>query len=165
MSPKVILATLVIFCTGFFAGVMFPRHGLHTPKPGMTSNTGLAGGLPLPNERRILALRQFTEDMDLTTDQRERIESHIQNSQERTRVLWDLVSPEVQEEFKRLRSDVVSELSPEQRKRFEERSRRYRRERARENATNAPGAPSQPPLSLDRPLSPPPLEPVSLQPQ
>lgn len=145
ISGKVILATLVIFCTGFFAGVLFPRHMGRPPSP---PPLGSQPSLPLPNERRIAALRQFTEDMDLTPAQRERIEGHIQDSQERTRVLWDLVSPEVQEEFRRLRSDVVKELTPEQRKRFEERSRRYRRDRARESATNAPAsipiAPSDP---------------------
>ena len=45
-------------------------------------------------------------------------------------MLWDLVGPEVQEEFKRLRTAIVQELNPSQRKQFEEKSRRYRRERS-----------------------------------
>lgn len=147
---KVILATLVIFCTGFFAGVLFPRRGPQS----FSLKPPLAAPSPLPNERRIEALRRFTEDLQLTEDQKERIEAHIQESQERTRVLWDLVGPEVQEEFKRLRSDVVQELNPSQRKTFEERSRRYRRERSTSRssdmtASNAVSLPSPSPSKKD----------------
>lgn len=124
---KLILATLVIFCTGFFAGVLFPHHPPRSLPP--PSNPSPAS-IPLPNERRIEALRRFTQDLQLSSEQRQRIEGHIAESQDRTRVLWDLVGPEVQEEFKRLRTAIVQELNPGQRKQFEEKSRRYRRERS-----------------------------------
>lgn len=125
---KVILATTVIFCTGFFAGVLFPRHT--KSQPASAGGTLPPQAFPLPNERRIEALRRFTQDLQLTEEQRQKIESHIAESQDRTRVLWDLVGPEVQDEFKRLRGSVVQELSPSQRRQFEERSRRYRKERS-----------------------------------
>lgn len=125
---KVILATTVIFCTGFFAGVLFPSHRSSSSAP--TANSLPPQAFPLPNERRIEALRKFTQDLQLTDEQRQKIESHIAESQDRTRVLWDLVGPEVQEEFKRLRGSVVQELTPSQRRQFEERSRRYRKERS-----------------------------------
>lgn len=151
---KIILATLVIFCTGFFAGVLFPKGPRSVPGNPATSSQA---GLPLPNERRIEALRRFTHDMDLSEEQRGKIESHIQESQERTRLLWDLVGPEVQEEFKRLRSEVVSELSNEQKRKFEERSKKYRRERSArpEGRELPPSIPiPQPPPSADKPVPP-----------
>ena len=137
---KVILATAAIFCTGFFAGLLFPK--MHPP-----ARTG--GGAPasvsspLPNDRRIAAIRQFTQDLDLTPEQQQQVDLLVDESQERTRVMWELIGPEVQDEFRRMRGEVVRVLTPEQRKRFEERSRKYRRERARESGgTNAPVQPA-----------------------
>lgn len=154
---KIILATLVIFSTGFFAGVLFPR-GQAPASSGPRATANQTPPPPLPNERRIEALRRFTQDMDLSEEQRNKIQAHIQESQERTRLLWDLVGPEVQDEFKRLRSEVVAELSPEQRKRFEERSKKYRRERAAhpESRDTVPSLPAIP-----RPLDPPIPAPVA----
>lgn len=156
---KIIVATLVIFSTGFFAGVLFPRG--QAPASITRATPNQTPPPPLPNERRIEALRRFTQDMDLSEEQRSRIQAHIQESQERTRLLWDLVGPEVQDEFKRLRSEVVAELSPEQRKRFEERSKKYRRERAghpdsRDNLSMPPAVP-RPPLDppIPAPVAPP----------
>jgi Spy/CpxP family protein refolding chaperone len=136
---KVIVATMVIFCTGFFAGVLFPRHVKSTSNSPQSTS---AQSVPLPNERRIEALRRFTQDLQLTEEQRQKIEAHISESQDRTRVLWDLVGPEVQDEFKRLRGAVVQELTSSQRRQFEERSRRYRKERSSTKAeTNAVALP------------------------
>ncbi|MBL9171265.1 MAG: hypothetical protein JNN07_26265 [Verrucomicrobiales bacterium] len=136
---KVIVATMVIFCTGFFAGVLFPRHVKSTSSSPQSTS---AQSFPLPNERRIEALRRFTQDLQLTEEQRQKIEAHISESQDRTRVLWDLVGPEVQDEFKRLRGAVVQELTSSQRRQFEERSRRYRKERSSTKAeTNAVASP------------------------
>ena len=152
---KLILATLLIFSTGFFAGVLFPRKQPVTVQSGLRpSINAVPATPPLPNERRIEALRRFTQNLDLATEQRERIESHIQESQERTRLLWDLVGPKVQEEFKRLRSDVVNELKPDQRKRFEELSKKYRRERTKNGDAPSPNLPILPATSVPATVAP-----------
>ncbi len=133
---KVILATLVIFLTGFFAGVLFPRTAISSA-PRNAPPLSLVPPPP-PIERRLELLRRLTRELSLSDDQRTKINAKIEESQERTKLLWDLVTPELQEEFRRLRNEVVEELSPEQRKQFEERSRRYRRERGQRSDTNAP---------------------------
>ncbi|MBI1842415.1 MAG: hypothetical protein HYR88_16380 [Verrucomicrobia bacterium] len=148
---KLILATLLIFSTGFFAGVLFPHPQPATVQSALRPSGPPTTTPPLPNERRVEALRRFTQNLDLAPEQRERIESHIQESQERTRLLWDLVGPEVQDEFKRLRAQVVSELKPDQRKKFEELSKKYRRERSKSGEASG--------VSLPPPPTPPPAAP------
>ncbi|MBM3848107.1 MAG: hypothetical protein FJ405_17695 [Verrucomicrobia bacterium] len=139
---KVTIATAAIFSTGFFAGVLVPR----SSSPGKSGGAPSSMTSPLPNDRRISAVRSFTRDLGLTAEQHEQIDALIDESQERTRVMWDLVAPEVQEEFKRLRAEVVSVLTPEQRKRFEERSRRYRQQRSKESSSSS-NTPASLPIS------------------
>ena len=122
-SWKPILAALVIFTTGFFAGVLFPRPST----PSVAPVVKLTPPALLPDGKRYEAIRRMALDLKLTEEQRRNVETHIRESQERTRAIWELVGPEVQEEFRRLRTDVGRELSPEQHRQFEARLRKARR--------------------------------------
>jgi hypothetical protein len=100
----------------------------------------------MPDERRYEAIRKMTRELNLSEDQLRRVETRIRESQERTRVIWELVGPEVQEEFRRLRSDVAAELGPEQLRKFEANLRKSRRtERPR------PESPELPPADRSKP--------------
>ena len=139
---KVVLAALVLFCTGFFAGVLFPRSS-----GGAGSVTKVTPPPLMPDGRRYEAIRRMTHDLNLSEDQLRRVEGRIRESQERTRVIWELVGPEVQEEFRRLRSEVAAELGPEQRRKFDANLRKTRRtERPHAEPADAPPEhPARPP--------------------
>ncbi len=135
---KVTLAALVIFCTGFFAGVLFPHASINTslPVPRATAPPPI-----MPDGRRYEVVRRMTHELGLSEEQKQKVDVHIRESQDRTRVIWELVGPEVQEEFLRLRTDVGQELTPEQRKQFESKLRRVRKnERIKSEETNAPAS-------------------------
>ena len=137
MSPwKVTLAALVIFCTGFFAGVLFPRPATNNSQP---VPRAVVQPAIMPDGRRYEVVRKMTHELGLSEEQKQKIDVHIRESQDRTRVIWELVGPEVQEEFRRLRTDVEQELTAEQRKQFESKLRRVRKtDRIKSEDTNAP---------------------------
>lgn len=60
------------------------------------------------------------KDLDLTPDQRARIEKIIGDSQERIRDLWDQVAPDIHDEYEDVKKKVCEVLTPEQNKRFDE---------------------------------------------
>lgn len=69
--------------------------------------------------QRIEFLRRIEKHLDLTPVQRERIEKIMRDSQERTKPLWDQLSPKLRDELKQVREAIRAELSPEQQKTFE----------------------------------------------
>ena len=60
------------------------------------------------------------KQLNLTDDQRERIDKIFKESQERTKPLWDKVAPQFKEELRHVREQIRGELTPEQQKKFEE---------------------------------------------
>jgi uncharacterized membrane protein len=146
---KVSLAALVLFFTGFCAGVLFPRPmpgaALPAPRIAPPATTVTAPAIT-PDGRRYDVVRKMTHELGLSEEQKQRIEFHIRESQDRTRVIWELVGPEVQEEFRKLRTDVGQELTPEQRKQFEAKLRKVRKaDRAKvEEVKDTPAAAEAP---------------------
>ncbi len=111
-SWKIILAAVVIFGCGAVTGGLLvnyvERAHRHTAE----------------NRRPQMLNQQFIEQLDaalhLTPDQREKIGKIIADGQERNRDLWKLVSPQFHEVMQDVHQRIRGELTPEQRKQFEE---------------------------------------------
>lgn len=134
---KVILATLVIFGAGVLSGALgtqLVRRQPEPPKP--------AFGPGGPGPERFDFIRRWGDRLDLTAEQRDKIDRLVRESQERVRALWEPVGPKIQEETRSVRTRIEEILTPDQRAKFEEMSRdRFRR------GGPPPGVPSgdQPP--------------------
>jgi hypothetical protein len=67
---------------------------------------------------------QFRTELDrrlrLTPEQNARIERVMHEGQERVKEIWSLVGPEMQAELRAVREEIRRELTPEQRRRFDE---------------------------------------------
>lgn len=143
MSPwKVILATMIIFGCGVVTGGLVvkvrntPRaarieQGLHQPG----RNVALNNPAPPWQIQRNEFLRRMDKQIELTPDQRQRIEKIMHQSQERTRPLWQQIAPQMGEELRRVREEIRNELTPEQQKKFND---LLKARPNRKDGTNAP---------------------------
>jgi hypothetical protein len=59
-------------------------------------------------------------ELDLTPEQVARLDRVFADSRERTRIINELVRPEMQAEIRHTRERILAELTPPQRRRFEE---------------------------------------------
>ena len=135
-SWKVILAALVIFVSGITTGALIRRPPERPPTP---------ESAPAPGKFRTDALRKITRELDLTAEQREAVEKTLKESQERTRLLWDQIGPDLREESRLARQNIARILTPEQRKKFEEAmDKRRRRDATRPTAEPRSPAPADP---------------------
>jgi hypothetical protein len=154
-SWKVILATIVIFGAGVITGGLLvdhvqrqPHHhagGPPAPPPGPS---------PLPNPFHPDVLnKQFVEQLDdkldLSPDQKQKIQKIISQGQQNTRDLWKLVSPPFRNILQDTRQQIREVLTPDQRKEFEILMKQQRHP----SSTNAP--PVQLPPSTNTPPAPP----------
>jgi Spy/CpxP family protein refolding chaperone len=70
---------------------------------------------------RFEALRRVTDQLrDLTPEQRQRIDAIIRDGRERIADVFELLEPDIQEVFRKMREDIRSELTPAQKQRMEE---------------------------------------------
>ena len=121
-SWKVILATIVIFGAGVMTGGLMVRYTENRQTPARPHNGNAtraaapfsAGGL------RLEFLRRAQKELDLSAEQRERIDKIIKESQERTRKIMEPIQPELQGELRETKERFLEVLTPEQRARFEE---------------------------------------------
>jgi hypothetical protein len=123
---KIILATLVIFVAGAFAGGALVK----TVKKSQAPKTQV--------------LRRLTGELNLAATQRTNIENVLNESAERTKILRDLLTPELQAEYRKAVDDIKTELNPEQRRKFDDLLQKQKKKQ--------PG----PPEKHRRPPSPPP---------
>ena len=115
---KVILATIVIFTAGMLTGGVMIHQFAKRPSP------------PPPFQPMVLRkefLGRMDRELALTRQQREHIEKIMTESQERTRLLWELVGPEMRDEMRLVREEIREQLRPEQLAKFEEIMQRPRR--------------------------------------
>lgn len=105
---KVILATLVIFIAGVVTGGLLVKNTKKTPRP------------KEPQVLRMEMLRRLTRDLGLSAEQRAKVETILKESAERTKILRDLLGPELQAEYHKAVEDICAQLTPEQHKRFDE---------------------------------------------
>ena len=139
---KVIFATLVIFVAGVVTGGLlvsysdraqhkphrlWPRevstHRSDTKQPTTTPRETftppkLSGAMP--QGLRMDFLRNLDREIQLTDEQRARIEKIITEGQEHNKQLWNRVLPEMRREMQETKERIRAELKPEQVKRFEE---------------------------------------------
>jgi hypothetical protein len=145
-SWKVILATMVIFGTGVVTGGLLvhyseggrnarPPHGAVGNRPGQLPNAGMV---------RVDFLRRAGRELELTTEQQERMDKIIKESQERTR---KVMAPYLREELQRTRAEFREVLTAQQQKRFDEllkQQQQQQQQRAREQR-HPPGPGERPP--------------------
>jgi hypothetical protein len=142
---KPILAALVIFAAGVVTGGLTVK--LRQPSRMPHRVTPAKPVSPLPRETQLRELsRRLQKELDLTPEQRERVEAIIHDSQERMKAFWDLVGPKVREEFREMRQRIRGELAAGQRKKFEE-IMKQNDERSRREERN----PRSTPTSSDKP--------------
>jgi len=102
---KVILATIVIFAAGAVTGALLVRH---SSRPGQG-----AGGT------RFEFLRRMERELDLTQEQRKKIDKILKESQEQTRRIMEPVSPALHAQLQRTKEEFREVLTPEQQTRFD----------------------------------------------
>lgn len=111
----VVLATVVIFGAGVVTGSLIVKR---TSRPQITQ----------PFWGRFEMTRRAIDELDrqgdLTPKQRARIDHIIQGNQELIADYWSILEPDVQEVFRKMRESISEELTPEQRRRFEEMARK-----------------------------------------
>ena len=131
---KPILAALVIFAAGVVTG-------------GLTVNLrkqpAAKKPVAMPREGQLRELsRRMQAELDLTPEQRGRIETIIHDSQERVKTLRDEVGQKTSEEFREMRQKIRDELTPEQRKKFAEIMKQHDDRNKRDERTARPSTPS-----------------------
>ncbi len=123
---KVILATVVIFSAGVFTGGLLVKQ-TSKPEP-----------VPSPEFGRIQMLRRLSRLLSLTAEQNEQLDTIMRESQERTKVFWELLEPELRGEFRKTREEIREVLTPGQRKQFDELLKQRQRRPGLMSPTNAP---------------------------
>ena len=114
---KFILAALAVFLAGAATGVTAANLRAKTQRQ---QELARRGSLPPFVWTRIELFRRAEKRAQITAEQRERIDGHIRAAQGNLRKLWEPLSPVAQQEFARLREQILGELAPEQRPQFEE---------------------------------------------
>ena len=135
---KVIFATLVIFAAGMMVGAAITRFQRCHFRPFLAAhepaNKNVAlpvtnrepGRLLIPTGRppfRNLSkdfLERLDRELQLEPEQRQQIETILQESQRTTREIWKKIEPEMREQKEKARSQIRETLNPEQAVRFEE---------------------------------------------
>jgi len=153
-SWKPIAAAAVIFAAGLGSGVLGAQlYRQYQRPPGPV----VPGGPPMPGAaERMELLRRWAGRLDLTRDQRERVDALVHQSQQRVRELWEPVAPKAREELRELRHQIEAELTPEQRTRFETLAKEHPRQpqdhrRRRDGQTNTLSSPAPGSNSLSDP--------------
>lgn len=153
---KAILATLVIFGAGFVTGNVLNRLAASGKAPPATQQTAPRAAavrsaqppLSLVQLRKVELMGRVQKDLDLTPEQHARIEKIIGDSQERIRDLWEQVAPDIHDEYDDVQKKVCEELTPDQRKRFNELMKQQQH-----SHRPAPAAPTNAPPQAIRPMT------------
>ena len=124
-SWKVILATMVIFGTGVITGGLLVKNTAGPVKDRRPKNIVAPTNPPpltvVPAQlQRMEFLLRARNELNLTPEQHEHIEKIIREGQEKSRKLWEGVAPEMRKELQSVHEKIRAELSPEQRRRFEQ---------------------------------------------
>jgi len=128
VSPwKVILATMIIFGSGVITGALViktTQRGGHSHEGKQTASVHAKeaknNSAPPWVLQRVEFQRKMEKQLDLTPDQKTRIEKIMHESQEHTKPLWDQIAPQMREELKKVHEQIRAELTPTQQKKFEE---------------------------------------------
>jgi Spy/CpxP family protein refolding chaperone len=158
---KVILATVVIFAAGVVTGGLLVNYVAHThprnshrpPTPVATlphTNSPASGDTNSPTLPRLTELlkprlpefwsKEFVahlnDALELTPEQRDKIEKIIADGQELNHSIWTNNAAQMRKVMQDARQQIREQLTPEQRKQFEDLMKRPPRKLT--SATNAP---------------------------
>ena len=114
---KPILAALMIFAAGVVTGGLTVKVRQAPFAHSAGAQTKRQVLLPREGQLRDLS-RRMQNQLDLTPDQRERIEAIIRESQARMKSLRDQIGQKTSEEARDMRQRIRDELTSEQRHRF-----------------------------------------------
>jgi hypothetical protein len=117
IAHKVIIAALVIFASGLVTGAL--AHRIYTQPARSPQVNSPAPWVPSPPHRDDL-LARMERKLNLTPEQKSRIEQIFQESHERMQKIWEPVHPLARQEFQRVREEIRAELNPEQQQKYEE---------------------------------------------
>jgi Spy/CpxP family protein refolding chaperone len=114
---------MVIFGTGVLTGALVLRYSarfdyVRPQRPGFFGSRSAEFGSP--GGMRLEFLRRMQRDLDLTPEQRERIDKVLKQSQERTRKVMEPVVPQLHQELQRAKTEFREVLTPGQQDRFDE---------------------------------------------
>ncbi|HEX4343755.1 MAG TPA: hypothetical protein VH255_10205 [Verrucomicrobiae bacterium] len=154
-SWKIILATILIFGAGVITGGMLVNHVNQTNLADSSRtapiisllSTNIASTNSLAHQpmvgmeqRRLEFMGKVSKDLDLSSEQKNRIETIIHQQQDEIRKIWDPVwesiSPRLREQMTNAHNQIVAQLTPEQRLKFEELMKRS--PPRRDDSTNRP---------------------------
>ena len=132
-SWKVILATIVIFGAGVFTGALVVQYttGIYETRHQRTWSGIRSAESGSPGGMRLEFLHRMQRDLDLTAEQRERIDKLLKQSQERTRKLMEPVSPQLRQELQRAKAEFREVLTSAQQLHFDELLKQQQRFRER----------------------------------
>jgi hypothetical protein len=131
---KVIFATLVIFGAGIVTGGLFVNR-MHQADPAGVVASGEATKHPLsvwerpvintnnpPHSLKVKNdfVTRFGQQLELTSEQRLRIEQIMGDSQKRTKQISDSIAPYLREEVRHTRELIRSELTAQQLQKYDE---------------------------------------------
>jgi len=134
---KVILATVVMIGAGVLTGGLLVNFVDHSHPKNQHRSQGNAGAhantnnvvpprwaeIPPPRLAEKMGkqfVQQLNDELQLTPEQREKIEKLIADGQERNRELWTNVAPKMRAVMQEVNQQIRAELTPEQLKTFEE---------------------------------------------
>lgn len=123
---------MVIFGAGVITGGLVVHRSMQTqqrPFPRVQN-------LPRPVAPAVSAgvmrsefLRRIQREIDLTSEQGDRIDRILKDSQERSRKLMEPIAPQLREELERTRDEFRSVLNPVQQQRFDQLLKQQQRAR------------------------------------
>ena len=125
---------MVIFGAGVLTGALVMQYVPGTFGP--RHQRGFGQGSPVG--MRLEFLRRMQRDLELTAEQRERVDKVLKQSQERTRKLMEPVSPQLHQELQRAKAEFREVLSPAQQQKFDELLKQQ--QRFREHRSQHPDA-------------------------
>ncbi len=164
---KIILATVIIFGAGVITGgllvndVMQSRakdiqrtpdvQSPHPPAANNDQDQSFAPNLPRPHPPEMLG-KQFVQELDkklhLTPEQRMAIGKIVAEGQERNHEIWTNATPQIRKVLQDVRQQIREQLTPDQRKKYEELLKRFR------PPGHHPPAPANAPASTNEPPAP-----------
>jgi chorismate mutase len=144
-SWKIFLAIVVIFGAGVLTGGLLVNnvvqpHPKDIQRPPDEGNPHLQANnrdhdqprpqdLPKPRPPEMLS-KQFVQQLDktlhFTLEQRAAIAKIVADGQERNNEIWTIVAPQFHKVLQDVRQQIREQLTPEQRKQFEELLKRFR---------------------------------------
>ena len=132
---KVILATLVIFGAGWVTGwvvrpVTVPGHDLPINPWQITTNY----------------IEFLDRKLDLSPEQEKRLLKVVIDGQERVKNIHGLIADDLREEFHLTREEIRSELTPEQRKQYDELKQNWKRRKNGDRSKKSEGDEEKPGL-------------------